>query len=517
MRARVLVVFALLAFTSLVAAGCVTPPTATTPTPDAQTQVPSGWAEKALPWGDAHDHRDWSQHVGLSTSNFQQIAYNPMELASQDGKTPGGYFCGGATTTTDGRRITVISSFDTDVAFVLVDVTDPAVPTIIGEYSVNGVTHYDVDITPDAKYVVIGADPSFPPRLPGLTADVPSLVTPVSISFRDACTGEVSQGPEEMIPLSPATLLVSIKDPKNPTLVDALPAPVLGPHSVSTASIEGVTYVASSITNAAQPADYFQFSQIQELPSGGKLVLLSTVDGAQYGAGGFGGGHVDAEIAVHPVTKKPIAYLSNWDGGMVVLDMTNFATPMLLGEWADDGIEGGAVHSTRQINELWNDKAYLLVGQEFTHHPENRPSGWLYVLDITDPAKPTEVARWTLPIDVDPKWNSVELFSTHYFRVVNHTAFIAMYHGGVWAIDLTNPEQPRSAGVFIPDKQAPKGRDPVGFYDLTPFVLDVFPYEDGTMAIFDGVSGVYTVKYDASVVAPAYTEWPAEGKAIGSE
>lgn len=502
---------------SLVAAGCVTPPATTTPSPDAPGALSAGWAEKALPWGESHDHRDWSQHVGLSSANFEKIAYDPMELASQGGKTPGGFFCGGTANTTDGRRIAVISSFDTDVAFVLVDVTDPAVPTIIGEYSVNGVTHYDVDITPDAKYVVIGADPNFPPKLPGITGAVPNLLAPVSISFRDACTGKVSKGPEEMIPLAPATLLISIADPKNPSLVDALPAPVLGPHSVSTASIQGATYVASSITNAAQPADYFQFSQIQEHPAGAKLVLLSTVDGAQYGAGGFGGGHVDAELAEHPLTKKPIAYLSNWNGGLVILDMTNFATPTLLGAWADEGVEGGALHSTRQINDVWNGKVYLLAGQEFTHHPENRPSGWMYVLDITDPAKPTEVSRWTLPIDVDPKWASVELFSTHYFRVINHTAFIAMYHGGVWAIDLTNPAKPVSAGVFVPDMQAPKGRAPTGFYDLAPFVLDVFPYADGTMAIFDGLSGVYTVRFDSTMMTSPYAEWPAEGKTIGSE
>lgn len=513
---RALVLLAL----AVVAAGCVTSPS-NTATTEEEAAALANWPAKAIVYGEGHDHRDWSQHVNMSTPNFQKLAYDPLATDFYGGDSAVGYFCGGNATTAEGRKITVISSLDSDVAFVLVDVTDPAKPQKVGEYVIQGTTHYDVDITSDGKYVVIGSDANpgfFTGLVPAtlgrdLTLDVPA-VRPV---FRDACGVEHVAGPEEQVPLAPATLLIDVSDPANPVFRDALPAPVLGPHSVSTATVDGVYYVASSITNLAQPADYFQFSRIDELPVGAKLTQLSVVDGAMYGAGGTGGGHVDAEIAVHPVTGQMVAYLSNWDGGLVILDLSVPAAPMLLGEWADTQASNGALHSTRSVEGLWDDKHYVIAGQEFIARPEDRGSGWIYVIDDTDPANPTEVARWTLPLDTEENWNGdepccLETWSTHYFRVVDRTVFVAMYHGGLWAVDLTNVTEPRSAGVFVPDEAPPAPRrDPSGFYDLTPFVLDSFPTEDYVITVFDGYSGAYSVKYDPTFALPRVPEWPMSG------
>ena len=512
--------FALAAVAALLVAGCVTAPNTATnePGPDAAA---AEWPAKVIVYGEGHDHRDWSQHVNMSTPNFQKLAYDPLSTERYDGASAAGYFCGGEATTPEGRKLAVISSLDSDVAFVLIDVTDPTKPQKVGEYVVDGTTHYDVDITSDGRYVVIGSDPDpgfVTGLLPtGLGVDALAEAPKMRTAWRDACGNERVMGPEESLPLAPATILVDISDLSNPTIADVLPAPVFGPHSVSTATVDGVHYVASSITNLAQPADYFQFSRIDQLPTGGKLTLLSTVDGAMYGAGGTAGGHVDAEIAVHPATGQMLAYLSNWDGGMVILDLTTPEVPMLLGEWADEGASNGALHSTRSVEGLWDGRHYVIAGQEFIARPEDRGSGWIYIIDDTDPANPTEVARWTLPLDTEPLWAGdtaccLETWSTHYFRLVGRTLFVSMYHGGLWAVDLSDPAQPRSAGVFMPDQAPPQPRrDPTGFYDLTPFVLDSFPSEDHTISVFDGYSGLYMVKYDPTVVVPRVPEWPMTG------
>ena len=527
-RARVLVLLAVLIVSAL--AGCVTPPPSNPIAPGAAAPGDASWAKKAMPFGEGHDHRDWSQHVGLSTPNFQELAYDPLATDYYQNKSAVGYFCGGDATTKDGRKLTVISSYDSDVAFVLVDVTDPLKPMKVGEYVLEGTTHYDVDITKDGKYVVVGSDPQFPPKVPGLSLDL-GLTRAVQPKWRDACTGEErNAGPESQIPLAPATLLVDVTNPKDPKLADVAPAPVFGPHSVSTSTIGSVTYVASSITNLQHYGSYFQFFQIMETPAGAKLALQSAIDSGQYGetvldpSGGvfgaaFSNGHVDAEIALHPVTKKPVVYVSDWDGGLVILDFSNPAAPLRLSQWADKGPDGGAVHSTRSIEGTWDGRHYVLVGQEFVRRPVDRPSGWLYVIDDTDPAKPVEVGRWTLPYDTEAHWkgkgDGLETYSTHYFRVVNRTMFIAMYHVGVWAVDLSTPEnlaEPKSIGVFMPDQHPPAPRrEPKGGYDLTPFVLDVFPNEDYTMTIFDGYSGVYSVKFDPAHPMPAPTPWPVKG------
>ncbi|GEM_PF-1580739 len=548
-RAPSFVLLGALLAAGVLASGCVTSPGQGPTTASAPDALDTSWAAKALvndtpAPGVKHDHRNWSQHVGLSTPNFVELAHDSLGVKYYDNASAGEYFCGGTGTTKDGHKLAVISSYDTDVAFVLVDVTDPLHPVHLGDYLLGaptptgqdvGPTTYDVDITPDGAHVVIAADlplgQNHAPTgdavaLPGIASAALAPHVTIQPRFRDACTGEVrAEGPEQSLPMWPGTVLVSLADPKNPAFEDFVPAPVIGPHSVSTASIDNVTYVAASTTNLVHQGSYFQFFQIEELPTGGKLVPVSMVDAGQYGnpvVGTFNG-HVDAEIAVHPVTKKPVVYLSDWDGGLVVLDFSNPAAPLELGAWHDAGADGGALHSTRSIEGVYNGHHYLLAGQEFTSHPSNRPSGWIYILDDTDPANVKEVGRWTLPAETQDNWarsnngGGVELFSTHYFRVINDTAFVAMYHAGVWAFKLnfTNPEmmkEPPSVGVFVPDKPADKGRVPKSGYDFAPFVLDVLPTGGNYLTVFDGLTGVYSLQYDPDHPMPSPTPWPASGK-----
>jgi hypothetical protein len=512
----------------LVASGCITPPAVDKTQTESVDLGSVAWAQKPMVYGDKHDHTDWKQHVGLSSPNFQELAYDGLGIPAFGNATAGGYFCGGSAVTDAGQRLTVISSFDTAVAFVLMDTTDPKHPIHLGDYVLDHAQTYDVDITADGKHVVIAADisPNNQPK-PGASNEVAdSLVgAPVAVpvvlhpKFVSACTGETIQGPDQTVAAGPSTILVSLKDPMKPAFEDLMPSPVIGPHSVSTASIDNVTYVASSITNLVHQASYFQFYKLMDGPTGGKLVLVSMVDAGQYGSPtATFNGHVDAEIAMHPVTNKPVAYLSDWDGGLIILDFSNPAAPVRLSQWADQGADNGALHSTRSIPGVHDGHHYLLAGQEFVGRPSDRPSGWIYILDDTDPTNIVEVGRWTLPNDSDPKWGGVELFSTHYFRVLGDTVFVAMYHGGVWAfkLDFLHPEnmkEPRSAGVFVPDMwPTQKPRAPKGGYDYSPFVLDVFPFEDDTLVIYDGLSGVYSVKYDPTMELAAPKPWPAAGQ-----
>lgn len=520
---RILVALSLAASCLAVLAGCTNAPPTTPGVPGtiASGGAYNGWAEAALAAGNHHDHRDWSNHTGRSTPNFMELGHDPLTIPAQGNQSAGGYFCGGAATTPDGRRLSIISSYAHDssdnVAFVLVDTTDPAHPKHLGDYILPGTLVYDVDITPDGAHAVIGADVPLQDVPSGQVASPTALLHP---QFRDACTGQLRALAPQPVPTGPSTILVSLADPMDPTYEDAVPAPAIGPHSVSTALIGTTTYVASSTTNLAHHGSYFQFFQVLPLPTGAaKLVLVSAVDSGQYGATAVANGHIDAEIAMHPVLNKPVVYLSDWDGGVVVLDFSNPAAPLELGTWADQGADNGALHSTRSLEGTHNGHHYLLAGQEFTGHPVNRPSGWIYILDDTDPAHIKNVGRWTLPVDVQANWGGVELYSTHYFRAVNDTVFVAMYHGGVWAfkLDFDHPDNlrtPPSVGVFMPDQAPVHARAATSGYDYEPFVLDVFPDANDNLVVYDGLSGVYSVHYDAAKDMVPPTPWPFDGKQL---
>lgn len=478
----------------------------------APAAIPADWAERALP--DLHNHMDINLHKGLTTSNFQVLGWNGM-VSPTMGRTAGGFLCGGAAERDDGRRLAIAGSFITDVAFAVADVTDPANPQNVGEYRISGGSFYDAAITPDGMHVVV-AYQSF--RVP-LAAEAGALpLTTPTLSFVDACTGEerILQPPTEKLAMQPGIILVGVQDPANPTFEDFFPSPGLGPHSVSTGEADGAQYAVASITNLAHAGSYFEFFRVLDTPVGGRLVSLGVYDAAAHtGRVATLNGHVDASIQKHPITGQTLAYLADWDSGMVIVDLSVPGAIVPVGTWADKYSSGSynvAAHGTVPIQGTWDGKHYTIVGQEFGDHPIGRPTGWIYVVDTTNPAAPKEVGRWTLPVDVE--WGGGFRFSTHYFDLVGRTLFVSMYHGGLWAVDLSTPAAlatPLSIGVFVPENVSPKPPQSNREINGAPYVCDVFPLPNGDIAVFDASAGVYVVRFDAANPAPAPTPWPRPG------
>lgn len=517
----------LLLAAAVLASGCVAPGTEAPADPAGASAIPVDWAVRALPGGEGHDHFDLAQHQGLSTANFEVVGWDPL-VTDALGASAGSYYCGEVAETADGRRLAVVNSFASDVAFVVADVTDPAMPVKVGEYVLPNVQVYDVAMTPEGQHVVVGADPQLgmpstgpAARLVDLPTGAPGLV--VQPLWRDACTGETrTAGPEQVLPLAPATLLIGIHDPASPTFEDAHPAPFLGPHSVSTGQIDGKPWIISAITNLVHQGSYYQFFDVLDTPAGHKLSLQSVFQAPSSGGTTVPviNGHVDAAIHKHPATGKPVAYLADWDAGLVILDMSNPRAPMMLSQWSEfkgglgylAGEETGNLHEALPLDELWDGKHYTIVGQEIVGKPADHPTGWVYVLDTTDPASPVEAGRWTLPVDVE--WDVGLQFSTHYVEVVGRTLFVTLYHGGVWAVDLSTPEaiaKPPTIGAFLPDRVSPS--PPAGENDYgIPEVLDVLAYSNGDLVVYDAASGLYVVRFDGGNPAPAPEPWPVPGE-----
>ena len=516
----VLVAFVLLA---AVAAGCVQAPTEgasveANANAARAADLPADWVKRVLPSGDKHDHDDPMQHQNLSTPNFHVVGWDPL-VTDHYGATVHGMGCGGTGTTADGRRIAIVHSISTEVAFVVADVTDPAKPVKLGEYVLPNVVVWDATVTPDGMHVLVGAYPFVfgrTPTLPVTAADFAALaaqsaaagpqMVAVQPLWRDACTGQtVEAGPEQYVLQGPSLIMVGLQDPSNPKLEQWVPQPVIGPHSVYAAEIDGTTYVASSVTNLQHEVSYYHFFEVQEGPTGGVLVHLSVIQAPGVRPPLDLNGHIDVAMHKHPVTGQVLAYLANWGTGVEVYDMSNPRVPMHVAGWADG--DAGNLHNTWPLPEMWGETHYTIVGQE-VGQPDDRPSGWIYILDTTDPAAPVEVGRWTIP--VEPDWAGGGLqFSTHYVDVLNRTMFVTNYHGGMWAVSLEDPANPRTVGIFVPDRVSPK---PLGDAAPGPGVEDVVVWPDGILTVWDNGGGVYLLRFDETDRAPAIAEWPVPGK-----
>ena len=496
----------LLVLSSTFLAGCVGPGSPVDPA-SAEVDETLDWALRAVVAGKGHDHQKIAHHRGLSSGNFEQLGWDPLLTEAYGGASAGGYFCGDAAVSGE-RRLAVVHGLGTKIAFVLSDVTDPANPVKLSEMALGGTAARDVAMTPDQRWIVLGAS-FFNTRNAMPRSDAaPALTLAANDGYvEDSCTGTRTP----LAPVSPlgypsGAVLVDISDPTAPKVADYFPLPVFGTHSIGVAEVDGKNIVLASVLNSAQPTGYYAFFTIE----GGRLVFQSAYDSVPVVRGRpvLDNWHNDGWIHKHPVTGQTLAYLADWDGGLVVLDVSELRAPREVARWAEFESEGpgddiGSIHTALVLDELWDGRHYTFLGQEIINHPADTPTGIVYVLDTTDPANPERVGAWTLP--VDPEWNDEFLvFSTHYIAHQGRTLFVSMYHGGVWAVDVEDPTMPRSVGVFLPSEESPK--PPKGSW-YSPTVMEVKPLGGDELVLWDGNSGLYTVRFDASDPAPLLPEW----------
>lgn len=485
----------------LVASGCLSGSPTDGGEDPAGGSADTSWVERAVAGGEGHDHRDPSHHANRSTPNFEVLAWNPL-VTDYHGTTSAGHLCGG-TAERDGRVLTVVHSWVSDVALIIVDTTDPAAPEKIGELALPYTHVYDLTITPDQHHVLLATTQNAETDGPELRDARPT--------FRDACTGEtrVVPGPEQNLPYWHGLVLVDISDPRNPVVEDYLN--LGGGHSVQAAELDGRTFALVTTRT-------FAIIEVVETAAGSKLVPTMPHPYAQCGSEAPGAhlcGYHDGYLQKHPVTGQNLAYLATSDA-LVLYDIEDPSLPTIVGRWDDWGALGGAapsnpfLHEALPLEELWGDRHYTITGEECLAAREEVPSCLVLVLDTTDPTNPQFVAAWTHPIEIEA-YDARLLFSLHYVAVVDRTLFVANYHGGLWAVDMADMSSQMSlpsVGVFLPDLVSPKPVDRPTSYDWAPAVLDVLPQPDGSLVVLDHTSGLYSVRFNASEPMPSPPVWP---------
>jgi hypothetical protein len=132
------------------------------------------------------------------------------------------------------------------------------------------------------------------------------------------------------------------------------------------------------------------------------------------------------------------AYLSYWDLGTVILDITDPGHITYLGRTAPGQ---GKVHSAW----LTGGGKIMLETHEVAH---GRPVVW----QIADPAHPVQLSTVRLPAALRPGGSSAfELAdSVHDPKVLGRYAYFSWYGQGVALFDLRNPAKPRFVTRFRP-------------------------------------------------------------------
>ncbi len=189
------------------------------------------------------------------------------------------------------------------------------------------------------------------------------------------------------------------------------------------------------------------------------------------------------------------AYLALWEGGFLVADTSDFAddAPQPQVRLVRDAsgfapAPGVNVHSAA----LLSDPRYVLLTQEVYACP----FAGLFVADLADEARPQIVGRFELlengsACDTLPQADAV--FTSHNPLVVGNLVFVTWYGGGLQALDVSDPTQPRRVGLFVPRGEGAARESYIGTY---PAQLWSYPIlRQGLIYVSDIQSGLYILRY----------------------
>ena len=197
--------------------------------------------------------------------------------------------------------------------------------------------------------------------------------------------------------------------------------------------------------------------------------------------------------AIHDIwIVDGIAYTSNWNDGVAVIDVGGGdrggspENPVEIARFRDIG---GATHAAFPYRSP-TGRFYIFMGDEigapaFDGQEDGRTpefmSGYIHVVDFTDPENPEEVARYEIPEA-----------GSHNMWIEDDRLYAAFYQGGLRVLDISGElkgnlyHQGREIAVY-------KSYDPDGFVANAPFTWGPQMHK-GNLFFSEYFSGMWTVK-----------------------
>jgi hypothetical protein len=139
------------------------------------------------------------------------------------------------------------------------------------------------------------------------------------------------------------------------------------------------------------------------------------------------------------------AYLSYWDLGVIMLDVSEPRSPQWLGRFEEPSAAEGNTHSVALVH----DGKLALVADE-TYGP---PWGRLRLVDVQDPANPAQLGTFDTANSAAGTPGEQYAYTIHNpiadDRNPNHT-YLAWYADGVRVLDVSDASRPVELASWVP-------------------------------------------------------------------
>lgn len=151
----------------------------------------------------------------------------------------------------------------------------------------------------------------------------------------------------------------------------------------------------------------------------------------------------------HPLRLGNRLYVSLWNHGFAILDISDPAQPQLVSHvnYHDGG--SAPTHTALPVGHKILGKNWLIVFDEEMGGGD--PPAFMRVFDITDEKRPLPAATFHVPRD--PSAKAGGRFGAHQPHEVvgpDNLIYAAWFSGGLRVIDLSDPYHPREVGHYIP-------------------------------------------------------------------
>jgi hypothetical protein len=154
---------------------------------------------------------------------------------------------------------------------------------------------------------------------------------------------------------------------------------------------------------------------------------------------------------LHSVALSPngrVAYLSYWDLGVIMLDVSEPKTPTWLGRFAEPATAEGNTHSV----SLAHGGSLALVADE-TAAP---PWGYLRLVDVQDPSAAVQVGEFRTADNVAGTPGEEYAYSVHNPLADDrdpNRAYLAWYADGVRVLDISDAARPVEVSSWVPPRE----------------------------------------------------------------
>ncbi len=180
------------------------------------------------------------------------------------------------------------------------------------------------------------------------------------------------------------------------------------------------------------------------------------------------------------------AYLSNWDLGTVILDITKPKRPRYLGR------------TRLQVGEPQGDahSAALGKGGRILVETHETTLGRPAVFDVSNPRRPVLLSTIHLPAadGANQPYKPNYAHSVHDPKIVGDLAYFSWYRDGLVVADISRPAKPRIVARFVPPGREDPGGATCGDASGTcAFTWGVFATKDYVLAS-DMNSGLWVLK-----------------------